>query len=47
MYRSGFEAVCDFIANLQGGLSERLQWVFTAICLGLACTVLVGTLMAA
>ena len=45
MYRSGFEKVCDTIANMQTSLGEATQWVIAGLCIGLAGTVLVGTIL--
>ncbi len=45
MHRSGFEKVCDVVAYLQTSLGETTQWVVTALCIGLAGTMLVGALM--
>lgn len=47
MYRTGFEAICDRIANLQTSLSEGAQWAGSALCFGLATTLLVRTLVVA
>jgi hypothetical protein len=47
MYRSGFERVCDVLANMQTSLSEGVQWAFTALFLGVATTLLVRTIVVA
>lgn len=47
MYRSGFEALCDRIANTQTSLSEGVQWTLCALCFGFATTLLVHILVAA
>jgi len=47
MHRSGFEKVCDLIANMQTSLSEGIQWAFTGLCFGLATTLLVRTMVVA
>lgn len=47
MYRTGFEKICETIANMQSSLSEGVQWAFTALCLGVACAVLANSMMAA
>jgi len=47
MYRTGFEKICDAIANMQSSLSEGAQWAFAALTFGVACAVLLNSLMAA
>ena len=47
MYRTGFERICEAIANMQNSMSEGMQWAFAALCFGVACAVLLNTLMAA
>jgi len=46
MYRTGFERICDAIANMQNSLGEGTQWAFAALCFGVASAVLLNTLMA-
>ncbi len=46
MYRTGFERICDAIANMQNSLSEGVQWAFAALCFGVAFAVLANSLMA-
>jgi hypothetical protein len=47
MYRTGFERVCDTLANMQTSLSEGVQWAFSALCFGAATTLLVRTIVTA
>ncbi|MGE0425810.1 MAG: hypothetical protein AB7O88_26355 [Reyranellaceae bacterium] len=47
MYRTGFERICDAIANVQDALGERTQWALAALCIGVAAVVVVNALMAA
>jgi len=47
MYRSGFEALCDAIANMQTSLGEGVQWALGALCFGFAATLLVHSLVGA
>jgi hypothetical protein len=47
MYRTRFERICDAIANMQNSLGEGTQWAFAALCFGVACAVLMNSLMAA
>lgn len=47
MYRSGFEAICDSIANMQTSLGEGVQWALGALCFGLAATLVVHTAVVA
>lgn len=46
MYRTKFEKICDAIANMQNSLGEGTQWAFAALCFGIACAVLMNSLMA-
>jgi hypothetical protein len=47
MHRSGLEKVCDAIATMQTSLGEATQWAVTALCIGLAGTLLVRTMVSA
>lgn len=47
MHRSGLEKVCDAVATVQTSLGETTQWAFTALCIGLAGTLLVRTMASA
>lgn len=47
MDRSGFEALCDRITNMQTSLSEGVLWTLCALCFGFAATLLVHILVAA
>lgn len=47
MHRSVFEKVCDAIAFMQTSLGEKTQWAFTALCVGVAGALLVGTMVIA
>jgi hypothetical protein len=47
MYRSGFESLCDGIANIQTSLSEGMQWALGALCFGFAATLVAHTLVTA
>lgn len=46
MYRAGFEAICDRIANMQTSLSESVQWTLGSMCFGFAATLVVHTVVA-
>jgi hypothetical protein len=44
VYRSGFESVCDFLANLQNSMGEAAQWVVSLLLLGAAGLLIISTI---
>ena len=47
MHRSGFERVCDVLANMQTSLHEGVQWAVAALLFGAATTLLMRAIVTA